>query len=141
MGRPKMYSEEETLERQRVARSKWKRNHRERINTLQNGSDGNQSECRRAKLFIRRLTNGTCECCGMKNFKRTVGHHIIPVGEEGSTDSPRNIMCLCRMCHSMFHKMFRNDRLKYQLLVKSLLSTRQPYMEIEIEKYEEKAED
>lgn len=141
MANKKKYTAEELIERQKEAKKRWKQKNKERTNTLQNGANGNQTECREAKRFIRSLMNGRCECCGMKDYNKTVGHHIIPVGEDMSSDSPRNIMCVCRMCHSMLHKMIRNDREMYDEFVMMIMAKREPYKRMSIEKYEEVRED
>lgn len=137
MGRKKVFSAEEMIERKREARKRWKEKNKSRTNSLQNGANGNQTKCLEAKRFIRTLMGGKCEICGMVNLDKTVGHHIIPVGEELSSDSPRNIMCQCRGCHNMVHKMIRNNRAFYDILVMYVLAKREPYKRISIDKYEE----
>ena len=133
----KKYTAEEMVERIKESKKRWKQRNKDKTNTLQNGANGNQIECRESKLFIRTLMNGTCEWCGMKDFKKTVGHHVIPVGEVNSTDSPSNIMCVCRMCHAMFHKMIRNKRDEYNKITSEILNNRDPLKRISIMKYEE----
>ena len=137
MSRQKTYTEEEMVERIKESKRRWKQNNKSKTNTLQNGANGNQTECLEAKRFIRTLMGGKCEICGMVNYEKTVGHHAVPVGEELSSDSPRNLVCLCRGCHNMVHKMIRNKRQDYDELMMKVFAEREPYKRMSIEKYEE----
>ena len=108
----KKYTAEELKERIKEAKARYKKKHPEVNNNNQNGADGNQTVCLYNKRMIRKIM-GKCEVCGYEDWRTTVGHHIIPVGEEGSSDNLTNLMCLCRMCHSMVHKMYRRDKDDY----------------------------
>ena len=105
----KKYTAEELKERIKESKARYKKKHPEVNNTNQNGADGNQTVCLYNKRMIRKIM-GKCEVCGYEDWRTTVGHHIIPVGEDGSSDKLTNLMCHCRMCHSMVHKMYRRDK-------------------------------
>lgn len=52
------------------------------------------------------LDAGRCEICG--DTDNLLGHHIIPIGYEGSTDEQDNLMCLCSSCHQSLHSYIRD---------------------------------
>ncbi len=70
------------------------------------------------KGYAKQITirdNYTCQHCGeVKTFTNNLGieiptddgleiHHILPVSL-GGTDEPKNLICLCKRCHSEQHK-------------------------------------
>lgn len=50
---------------------------------------------------LKTRTVGKCEKCGKTEHLH--GHHIIPIGVEGSTDTQDNLSCLCNSCHQKLH--------------------------------------
>ena len=125
MSRQRMYSDEERKRRQAEAKKRYKETHRAVNNSNQNGAGGNQTKCLANKRLIRQIM-GKCEICGMGDWRTTVGHHIIPVGEEGSSDELTNLMCVCRMCHMLLHKIKRRGDDQYYDFINFIKRKRNP---------------
>jgi predicted restriction endonuclease len=57
---------------------------------------------------IKELEDYTCQVCGRRLLNMTnrtpyaETHHIQPLGHDG-TDSIDNVLCLCPLCHRLFH--------------------------------------
>ena len=63
---------------------------------------------------LKREYEGICQICGTDNMIETdsgefytEGHHLIPLGEEGSDDLS-NVVILCPLCHKKLH--YSKDR-------------------------------
>lgn len=48
-----------------------------------------------------------CELCGSDQIRDLQLHHVIPVRMYGD-NSLNNLICVCRKCHSILHKTYRN---------------------------------
>ena len=73
-----------------------------RGNTAVNMTENNFQKTLKVK------TVGKCEKCGATEHLH--GHHIIPIGVEGSTDTQDNLSCLCNSCHQKLHHRIKGCR-------------------------------
>lgn len=77
------------------------------------------------KVFDR--DDHTCQSCGKINFKirEKVSHHIIPVKRMPELwFEEENGITMCKGCHCAFHRIFRNDNVGFNELMKFLLHKR-----------------
>lgn len=69
------------------------------IHVYWTGSPPDWDERRRQALA---RAEGICEDCGEENEPLEI-HHLIPV-KRGGNHSPENLICLCRTCHTLYHR-------------------------------------
>jgi len=57
---------------------------------------------------VKEMEDYTCQVCGRRLFQAKTNtpyaetHHVQPLGHDGP-DSPENVLCLCPLCHRLFH--------------------------------------
>jgi len=64
--------------------------------------EGNQKDFYNTKAYVLNRDNYECFKCKTKNVKLNVHHIILKSG--GGTDTPDNLITLCKKCHEKLHK-------------------------------------
>jgi hypothetical protein len=76
--------------------------------------NGNQKGFYNTKAFVLARDNYTCQyCSGKSKDKQLDCHHIIFRKNKG-TDTPNNLITLCRTCHQMLHKKYTQETFPIQ---------------------------
>lgn len=68
----------------------------------ENYQDGKQKDFYNIKAYVLHRDNHKCQKCGTKKEKFHV-HHII-FKSDGGTDTPDNLITLCKICHDKLHR-------------------------------------